>query len=175
MNNKPLKLDTTAKTAAAMVICGFVGTLILLTVEGIRSSSDALLKCCMPLLISLLPAVMLWLLHLQIPQLSLTEQGILIENRRKGLRMQLPWTDFSYAYKIELSTVSKVYPFFLLTDKPMSKELQKEIYEKCAQNRETPYVYEGCVLIAASHYGREIEQRLSEHIRIMPWDECAHF
>lgn len=171
---KPLKFDANKKIAGIMTVFGAVGTLILMLIDK-PQSAYAFLKCAFPLMIAAAPAALLYLQHSLSAQVTVTGEGVRIENRRKGLNVWLAWSQFAYLYKIELSTVTKAYPFFLLTDKPMDKQTQQEMYKKCAANRETPWVYEGCLLLNANHYGSEIIQRLPEHIQVMPWSECAHF
>lgn len=112
------------------------------------------------------------LLHFS-ERVSISGEGVHIEQRRKRQQRLLPWTDYMFLY---------TYPWcqgtwLLFTSVMLDKEAQLAILHKnlCNTSIRVPYTQAGGNLILSQRTStmRSILTRLPPHIRVMSPDQCA--
>lgn len=108
-------------------------------------------------------------------RVSISDDGVHIEQRRKKQQRLLPWTDYMFLY---------TYPWhrgtwLLFTPVMLDKEAQLAVLHKnlCDTTIRLPYAQDGgCLILSlgqATATMRSILNRLPPHIRVMSRDQCA--
>lgn len=106
-------------------------------------------------------------------RVSISDEGVHIEQRRKGQTRLLPWTDYMFLY---------TYPWhrgtwLLFSPVMLDKEAQLAILHKnlCDTTIRVPYTQaSGCLILSqGTATMRSIRNCLPPHIRVMSRDQCA--
>lgn len=105
----------------------------------------------------------------RLQRITVSTEGVTIEQKRSGVNAQFPWTSFRFAYLLSGYKAS----YLLFTPAPLSKQAQYEAVNACTKATDVPSSHDGCLVLPGNLYYSQILQRLPEHIRIAPEHECG--
>lgn len=105
----------------------------------------------------------------RLTRITVSTEGVVIEQPRKGLCEELPWENYRFAYRLSGYKVS----YLLFSPDALSRQAQYEAVNACSQSKEIPCVHGGCLALPDHLYYPQIMKRLPESIRVMPEHECG--
>lgn len=148
--------------------CAGLAIILPLFINSLLTGSlNGMVFCGVELLIATAGLLLLW--HSLYPRFIISMDGVELFNNRKGWRIMLPWSNYSYMYT--LTGYKAIYCLF--SDRPMDKTAQYAAFKACRRNRERPGTAEGCLLLTGVL--PEVTARLPEHITQFPEWKCCSF